>query len=225
MNKDSLQGHRKRLRDRFVKGGLGGFHDYEILELVLSYCIPRKNVKPIAKELISRFKKVGTVLNAPVDKLKETEGVGEYSAFFLNLIHSVGVECLKENIMGKIYLTSYSEIISFCQKSIGGLRHEVFQVIFLTVSGELIAVENIHEGSLTQAVVYPRKVFERAFYHNAATLVLAHNHPGGNLVPSSFDLEITKKIQKAGEYLDISIFDHIIVTDEGYLSFADSGLL
>jgi len=225
LDNNDTSGHRKRLRERFIKGGLTGFHDYEVLELIISYSIPRKDVKPLAKSLLKRFKSVGAVLEAPQNILMETEGVGKSTAYFLRLVHEVGVKSLKEGVIGREYIKSGDDIIRFCQKSIGGLRYEVFQVLFLSIAGELLAEEEIDRGTLTQAAVYPRKIIERAFYHNAAILVLVHNHPGKTLTPSLMDMDITKKIKKAAEGVEISIWDHIIITTEGYLSFKESGLL
>jgi len=225
LENNDRQGHRKRLRERFIKGGLAGFHDYEVLELLISYCIPRKDTKPLAKKLLKRFKSVGAVLEAPENILRATEGIGESTAYFLRLVHEIGVKSLREDVIGREYIKSGNDIIRFCQKSIGGLRYEVFQVLFLSVAGELLAEEEIDRGTLTQAAVYPRKIIERAFYHNAAILVLVHNHPGKTLTPSLMDMEVTKKVKKAAEGVEISIWDHVIITSEGYLSFKESGLL
>ncbi len=225
MNIVTSKGHRNRLRERFAKTGLDAFQDYEILELILMYCIPRKDVKPIAKGLLKRFKKLSTVLETPAERLVDVDGVGERTALFLNLLHQTGVYCMKDALIGSLAMESFEDVICYCRQSLGGLKYEVFHVLFFSISGKMLASEDMHEGALTQSVVYPRKIIERAFYHNASILVLVHNHPGGSLVPSSADLDITDKISKVGGELDISVYDHIIVADGGFFSFKDSNLI
>lgn len=219
------QGHRKRLREKFIKSGLKGFHDYEIVELLLTLGSPRKDCKPQAKEAIKRFKTLRGVLEAPSEELQEIDGIGAHNAFGIKLVQEVAREFLKERIMDKPFYRSSQEVFDYLYHSMRDLDKEVFKVIFLDVQNQVIEVEDLFEGTLTASSVYPREVMKSAIKHNAASLIFAHNHPSGNPAPSESDKEITRDLILAANIMQIEVLDHIIIGENKYFSFADEGLI
>lgn len=217
--------HRQRIKQRFRKTGLDGFQDYEALELLLTYAIPRRDVKPIAKELVERFKDIQGVMDAPVEELALFPGLGEHSALLIKLAKECSGFYLKKKARGKPRVCSAPELINYCRMSMAGLKDEQFRVVFLSTQNEIIEIETLQEGTIDQSVVYPRKVMERALYHKAAALIFVHNHPGGNLRPSYADKEITNTLKDAAKSMDIEVYDHLIIGKDGYYSFRDSGLI
>ncbi|MHC4777011.1 MAG: RadC family protein [Planctomycetota bacterium] len=223
--RDEGGGHRERLRDRFRRGGLDGFLDYEVLELALTHVIPRRDVKPLAKALLSRFAGVHKVLTARKEDLRLVPGVGEKTALFLSFLADLISRCLAESAGGSRVLDAPEAVVDFLRMTVGASREENFQVLFLNSRMELQAGEILQVGTVDQAVVYPRKVIERALSHNAVGLVLVHNHPSGNLQPSRQDVAMTARLSKAADAVDLHVHDHLIVTREGYFSFREGGLL
>jgi DNA repair protein RadC len=217
--------HRKRIREKFRKVGFDGFQDYEALELLLIYAIPRRDVKPLAKDLLAKFGDFQGVLDAPVEELAAFPGLGENSAMLLKVARECSDLYLKKKVMNKPRVCSAPDLINYCRMSMSGLKDEQFRVVFLNTQNEIIAIETIQEGTIDQSVVYPRKVMERALYHKAAALIFVHNHPGGNVKPSYADKEITKALVEAATSMDIEVHDHIIIGREGYFSLRDSGLI
>jgi len=217
--------HRKRIKEKFKKTGLDSFHDYEALELLLIYAIPRRDVKPLAKELLKKFSDFRGVLDAPVEELAAFPGLGEHSAILLKLARGCSDLYLKRRIVKKPRVCSAPDLINYCRMSMSGLKDEQFRVVFLNTQNEIIEIETIQEGTIDQSVVYPRKVMERALYHKAAALIFVHNHPGGNVKPSYADKEITKTLVDAASSMDIEVYDHLIIGSDGYFSLRDSGML
>lgn len=217
--------HRKRLKEKFRKAGLDGFHDYEALELMLTYAIPRRDVKPLAKALLDKFEGIQGVLDAPLEELIVFPGLGEHSALLLKLSRECSDLYLKKKVVKKSRVCCAPDLINYCRVSMGGLKDEQFRVVFLNTQNEIIEIETIQEGTIDQSVVYPRKVMERALYHKAAALIFVHNHPGGKVRPSVADKEITGSLVTAATAMDIEVHDHIIVGKEGFFSFRDSGLI
>lgn len=217
--------HRQRIKDKFRKNGFNGFQDYEALELLLTYAIPRRDVKPVAKELIARFGDFQGVLDAPVKELTAFPGLGEHSATLLKLARECSDLYLKKKALKGRRVCSSPELINYCRMSMGGLKDEQFRVVFLNTQNEIIEIEIIQEGTIDQSVVYPRKVMERALYHKAAALIFVHNHPGGNVRPSYADKEITKTLVDAAKSMDIEVYDHLIIGKDSFFSFMDSGML
>jgi len=219
------EGHRKRLRDKFIKSGLKGFHDYEIVELLLTLGSPRKDCKPQAKEAIKRFKTLRGVLEAPSEELQEIDGIGPHNAFGIKLMQEVAREFLKERILDKPFYRSSQEVFDYLYHSMRDLNKEVFKVIFLDVQNQVITVEDLFEGTLTASSIYPREVMKSAIKHNAASLIFAHNHPSGNPAPSESDEEITRDLVLAANIMQTEVLDHIIIGENKYFSFADEGLI
>lgn len=217
--------HRQRIKQRFRKGGLEGFQDYEALELLLTYAIPRRDVKPVAKELVERFKDFQGVLDAPSEELAAFPGLGEHSALLIKLARECSGYYLKRKAKDKSRVCCAPELINYCRMTMAGLKDEQFRVVFLNTQNEIIEIETVQEGTIDQSVVYPRKVMERALYHKAAALIFVHNHPGGNVRPSYADKEITKTLIDAAKSMDMEVYDHLIIGKDGYYSFRDSGLI
>jgi len=219
------EGHRRRLREKFIKSGLKGFHDYEIVELLLTLGSPRKDCKPQAKEAMKRFKTLRGVLEAPSEELQEIDGIGPRNAFGIKLVQEVAREFLKERILDRPFYRSSQEVFDYLYHSMRDLSKEVFKVIFLDVQNQVIEVEDLFEGTLTASSVYAREIMKSAIKHNAASLIFAHNHPSGNPAPSESDKEITRDLVLAANIMQIRVLDHIIVGENEYFSFADKGLI
>ena len=222
---DISPGHRKRLRDRFIKGGLASFHDYEIVELLLSLGTPRKDCKHQAKEAIKRFKTLRGVLEAPPEELQQIEGIGPHSAFGIKLVQEVARAFLKEKIMDKPIYKSAQEIFDYLYHSMRDLRKEVFKVIYLNSQNQIIETVDLFEGTVNSSAISPRQVVEDALKHNATSLIFVHNHPSGNPQPSKNDKEVTRDLVYAGSIMRIRVLDHIIIGNNKYFSFAGEGLI
>jgi DNA repair protein RadC len=217
--------HRKRLKEKFRKAGFDGFHEYEVLEFLLTYAIPRRDVKPVAKALLEKFGGFQEVLEAPVEELASFPGLGEHSAILIKMTRDCSDLFLKKKAAKKSRVCCAPDLINYCRMSMAGLKDEQFRVVFLNTQNEIIEIETIQEGTIDQSVVYPRKVMERALYHKAAAMIFVHNHPGGKVRPSMADKEITNTLVSAATAMDIEVHDHIIIGKEGYYSFRDSGLM
>jgi len=222
---DSVEGHRKRLREKFIKSGLKGFHDYEIIELLLTLGTPRKDCKQQAKEAIRRFKSLRGVLEAPPEELQQIEGIGPHSTFGIKLVQEVAREFLKEKIIDKSVYQSAEEIFDYLYHSMRDLKKEVFKVIYLNSQNQIIETEDLFEGTLDKSFISPREVMEQAIKYNAVSLIFVHNHPAGNPTPSLSDKELTKDLLYAASIMQIKVLDHIIIGNNTYFSFAGEGLI
>ncbi len=223
--KPHYHGHRGRLRQRFLTGGAGALQDYELLELLLTFAIPYSDVKPLAKRLIEHFGSFNQVFDAPASDLMEFTGLREYSAVLIKLVKACSEYALKAEALKRQQLKSLGTLVDYCRASMGGLADEQFRVIFLNSSNEVIAEEIVHEGTVNQTVVYPRKVLELALKHKATGLILVHNHPSGNLTPSAADQELTRALVKASRALNLTVLDHLIIGRHGYFSLAEQNML
>ncbi|HTZ41135.1 MAG TPA: DNA repair protein RadC [Syntrophales bacterium] len=218
-------GHRDRLRARFERAGIAGLQDYEVLELLLFYALPRKDVKPLAKDLMRRFGSLKGVLDAGDAALKGVPGIGRQAAIFIRFVRNVGSLYLQKRAEEKEQISSTRELIDYCLSSMGGLKDEHFAVIYLNARNKIIKVETIQEGIVNQAVVYPRKVLEKALTHKASAIILVHNHPSGHVRPSDADIRLTRVLQDAARVMDIVLHDHLIVGENRFFSFREEGIL
>ena len=219
------EGHRKRLREKFIKSGLAGFHDYEIIELLLSLGTPRKDCKQQAKEAIKRFKTLRGVLEALPEELQQISGIGPHSTFGIKLMQAVAREFLKEKIIDKPFYKSSQEIFDYLYHSIRDLKKEVFKVIYLNSQNQIIETEDLFSGTPDKSFISPREVMERAIKHNAVSLIFVHNHPSGSPEPSLSDKELTRELVYASGIMQIKVLDHIIIGNNTYFSFAGEGLI
>jgi DNA repair protein RadC len=222
---DTHLGHRKRLRDKFLKSGLAGFHDYEIVELLLSLGTPRKDCKVPAKEAIKRFQTLRGVLEALPEELQQIEGIGAHSAFGIKLVQEIAREYLKAKILDKPFYKSSQEVFDYLYHSMRGLKKEVFKVIYLNSQNQIIDTADLSEGTVDGSSVSPREIIEGTIRHNATSLIFVHNHPSGNPEPSTSDKALTRELVYAGRIMRLRILDHIIIGDNRYFSFAGQGLI
>ena len=208
-----------------MKSGVEGFHDYEIVELLLTLGTPRRDCKQQAKDAIKRFKTLRGVFEASAEELQEIEGIGPHSAFGIRLVQEVARKFLKERILERPIYSSSKEVFDYLYHAMRGLKKETFKVLFLDAKNRVTEEEDLFEGTLNVSSVYPREVVKSALGHHAASLIFVHNHPSGNPDPSRSDREITQDLVFAGSIMQIKVLDHIIIGDNRYFSFADEGLI
>jgi DNA repair protein RadC len=218
-------GHRQRLRDRFLKSGLDGFHDYEVIELLLTIGTPRKDCKDAAKMALARFKSLQGVLEATIDELLQVSGIGPKNAFGIKLIKAAADRYLKTNLIQQDPISDSRVLFDFLKHTLRDKQREVFQTVFLNAKNRVLATETLSEGSLTTSSVYPREVIRAALRHHAAALIFAHNHPSGDPRPSDEDIALTRHLVWASRMVDISVHEHIVIGGDGYFSFADHGYM
>jgi len=224
-DKPDYLGHRKRLRERFQRSGSEGMHDYELLELLLTYAIPRKDVKPYAKDLIKRFGSLSGVLDARQEELEEVVKVGPISAILIRLVKEVCGFYLAEIMKGKDVLSSPQAVLDFARMKLSGFSHEAFMVVFLNAKNRVLDYKILQEGTVDRAVIYPRRIIEEALSRHAAGIIFVHNHPSGDAQPSPEDKQLTRSLVEAARTIDLRVLDHLIVGKEGYCSFVESRLL
>lgn len=218
-------GHRQRLRERFAKDNGASLHDYELLELYLFTLIPKRDVKPLAKDLIAAFGDLGGVAAAPMEQLVAIKGVGDTVATGLKLLLAISGRMAREGIIGKPVVSSWSALVNYCRTAMQHARTEEFRVLFLDKKNKLIADEVLGRGTVDHAPVYPREVLKRALAHEASALILVHNHPSGDPTPSGADVTMTKAIAEAAKPFDIVLHDHLVIGRETTASFRTLGLL
>lgn len=220
-------GHRQRLRERFLRAGLGGFADYEVVELLLTLAIPRSDVKQPAKALITRFGNLRGILDAPIEELRTVSGIGSVTPVALQIIKAAATLYLQQSGEGRDSLADPTRLAEFWRMRIGAQQNEVFQVAYLDSGYRLLrdGVETLEEGTVDRATVYPRRVIETALRRGAAAVVLAHNHPNANLTPSEHDKLVTRAIVLAAETVHLKVVDHLIVSAQDTFSFRKAGLL
>jgi DNA repair protein RadC len=211
-------GHRDRLRARFSEVGGDAMPDYELLELVLFRSIPRRDVKPIAKELMKRFGSFAEVLAAPAGRLVETDGVGESVVTDLKVVEAAARRVAKGAVARRPVLTSWSSVSDYCRTAMAFAEKEQFRLLFLDRRNALIADEVQQSGTIDHTPVYPREVVKRALELSASALILVHNHPSGDPTPSAADIKMTREIVEVAKPLGIVVHDHIIVGREGHAS-------
>ena len=218
-------GHRKRLRERFLQGGLDGFLDYEIVELLLTLGTPRKDCKSVAKETTKKFGGLRGVLEATPEELRQIKGLGLHNIFGLKLFQDLSTRYAKEKLPKKIIFDSPQVVATFPQEKIGREKKEHFYILALDSKNNLVKMNNVSVGILDASLVHPREVFKEAIQASAAKVIIAHNHPSGDPEPSEGDLVITNRLVEAGTILEIEVVDHIIVTNNNFLSFKERKLL
>jgi DNA repair protein RadC len=217
-------GHRERLRERFEKAGFNGFHDYEVLEMLLTFIFRQGDVKPLAKELLKTFGSFSKVLDASKEDLMNVKGMGKVSAISLNAFRETIAYYFQNHVtVDKDQITKMSSLIEMLRASIGHKQNEILFAIFLNAKNEVLATKELGEGTVSQVSAFPRKIVEEALKQKATSLILAHNHPGGVAEPSESDISITDEIKKAIALVEITLQDHIILANENYYSFSRQG--
>lgn len=218
-------GHRQRLRERFVKGGVEALQEYELLELILFMAIPRKDVKPLAKTLLKRFGSFSDLMNASIEELIKVEGISENTAAALKIITATAHHFMKSELMEQPVLNNWSRLMDYCQATMAHETREHFRILFLNKKNQLIADEIQGSGTVDHTPAYPREIMKRALELGATALILLHNHPSGDPKPSQADIDMTQQIMRAAEPFSILIHDHIIIARSGYTSFKSMGLI
>ncbi len=221
----SPYGHRQRLRQRFLKSGLAGFHDYEIVELLLTLGQPYRDMKSASKEAIDRFGTLRGVLEAPAEELCRINGIGPINSLSIRLVQEVAREFLKQGLVKKPVADSAQEIFDYLYHSMRDLKYEVFKVLYLNSQNQIIEAEDLFEGTVDASVVWTREVVAKALKHSATALVFVHNHPSGNPEPSDSDRDVTRDLVYAGRIMQIKVLDHIVIGENRYFSFAGAGLI
>lgn len=228
MNENTEQeGHRSRLRNKFQQTGYTGFHEYEVIELLLTLCIHRRDVKSLAKNLLREFGSLKGVLDANESELKGIEGMGTITATSLRIIRETANLYLRQSAENKVLLDNSEDLEAFWLARLAPLKHEVFEIAYLDNRFQLVhnGIERVSEGTINRTVVYPRMVLENALKKSASAIVLAHNHPTGFPQPSQQDISLTQSIIEAAKHLNIQVVDHIIVAIDTIFSFRREGLL
>ena len=222
--KPHFTGHRERLRDRAQAGGLAALPDYELLELFLFRSIPKRDVKPLAKQLLARFGSLSGILGATPEELKSVRGVGDSVALDLKLLHEAALRMGREQVGRRTVISSWNALLAYVKTALAHEAREQFRVLFLDKKNQLIADEVMNRGTVDHAPVYPREVMRRALELSSSAVILVHNHPSGDPTPSSADIEMTRQVIEAGRSLKISVHDHLVVGRDGVESFKALGL-
>jgi DNA repair protein RadC len=218
-------GHRQRLREKFLDSGLAGFHDYEVIELLLTLAMPRKDCKEAAKAALKRFKTLQGVFEASSRELCEIKGIGEKNQFGISLIKATADRYLNARIVRKDPINNSKDLYDYLTASMRDKSRECFKAVYLDAKNRILATETLFQGTLTASSVYPREVVRAALDHRAAALIFAHNHPSGDPEPSEEDLAITRKLIFACQMMGITVHEHVIIGHNRYFSFADQGYM
>jgi DNA repair protein RadC len=217
-------GHRERLRDRFLEAP-EAMPDYEVMELLLSIAIPRRDVKPVAKALIQRFGSFADALAADYRTLEKAEGLGPTSAAVLKVVREAAVRLARAPVLGRPVLTSWDQLVDYCSAAMATLQTEQFRLLFLDRKNVLIADEVQQEGTVDHTPLYPREVVKRALELHASAVIMVHNHPSGDPAPSRADIEMTRMVRDALKAVGILLHDHLVIGRNKHASFKAMALL
>jgi len=207
-----MSGHRERLRMKYLKAGHEGMLDYEKLELLLTFVIGRRDVKPIAKALLSKFSSLARVLDASEEELMEIRGIGKNVFILLRLLKGLCTDYLYERIEDRDVVESSEDVLKYAKMKLAGLTNEVFMVIFLNTRNEIFGSEILVEGTVDQLFIHPRQLMTHALRMSARGIILVHNHPSGTPKASPADLQLTRAIKVAADAMRIDVMDHLIIT-------------
>ena len=217
-------GHRDRLRDRFMEAGAAALAEYELLELILFRAIPRRDVKPLAKQLIKHFGSLADVISAEPDRLREIVE-GESVVRELKIIQAAALHMAQSAVLNKPLLSNWNAMLEYCHAAMAYEKIEAFRILFLDHKNVLIADEVQQQGTVDHTPVYPREVMKRAMNLSASAIILVHNHPSGDPTPSRADIEMTKQIIEAGRPLNVAVHDHVVIGRGKTVSFRQLGLI
>ena len=218
-------GHREKMRERFLAGGLEGFAPHEALELLLYYAIPRRDTNPIAHALMDRYGSLSAVLNAPVEDLQKVEGIGKSAAILIHTVAQINQKAAIDDAASEHVLNSSERAGKYLLTRYSGKKRELVYQLCLDQKGKLLACKLLGEGGVTAAAVDVRQVVENAILTSASAVILSHNHPSGIALPSHEDYAVTVRVKAALATIGVTLTDHIIVADGDYVSMADSGFL
>ena len=220
-------GHRQRLKERFLRAKGSDMADYEAIELLLTYAIPRRDVKPLAKNLIKEFESFAGIITADYQRLLEIEGIKENSATLIKFIEFASQKLSWQNLAcdDTPFISSTDALIEFCRCAMGYSEVEVLRVIYVDTKLKVIETEVLQKGSVSSVNINPRDIVTNALKKNASGVIMVHNHPSGDPKPSSNDIEATKRVKSACDALGIVLHEHLIITPSDYYSFAKHHLL
>jgi DNA repair protein RadC len=219
-----VDGHRKRLRDRLLTAGPDSLADHEMLEFLL-FALPRRDTKPLARALLTRFGSFARVIAAPVQDLRSVDGLGETGVAALKAVQAAAIRLMRADVIDRPILNNWDRLLDYLNAEVARERVEQFRVLFLDNRNRLLADEAQQRGTVNHTPVYPREVAKRALELHATALILVHNHPSGDPTPSRDDIAMTHQVKAAAETLSIVLHDHIVVGNGQWLSFRKEGLL
>ena len=224
-NEHKGAGHRQRLKDKFLASGLKGFHDYEVIELLLTLGTPRKDCKDIAKAAMKIFGSFQNVLEASAEELCQVKGIGPKNLIGIKLVKAVADRYMIKKVENKNPLNNSKDLYEYLYHSMRDKKREYFRVIYLNAKNCVVTSETLFKGTLTASSVYPREVVRAALKHQAAALIFAHNHPSGDPQPSSDDVAVTRQLVFACRVMGIIVHEHLVIGNNRYFSFADHGYI
>lgn len=211
------------MRERFLTAGLEGFHDYEVIELVLALGTPRKDCKETAKAAIKEFKSLPAVFDASEEELRKIKGIGPKNLFGIKFVRAVAERYHEKKLIDKDPLQNSRDLFEYLYSSMASKDRECFRVLYLDAKNRVLISEVLFEGTLTASSVYPREVVKNALSRGAAAVIFAHNHPSGDPEPSSADFTVTRQLVFACLTMGITVHEHLVIGDRAYFSFADHG--
>jgi DNA repair protein RadC len=221
----SMAGHRARIRNRFLAAGGDAIADHELIEMILFLALPRRDTKPIARDLIARFGSYAAVISASVPELLGIEGLGEAGVAALKIVKTSAERLAKAEVLYRPVLSNWDRLMEYLTAVLAREKIEQFRILFLDNRNRLLADEAQAKGTVNHTPVYPREVVKRALDLHATAIILVHNHPSGDPSPSQDDIEMTAEIKKAAASLGIVLHDHIIIGNGRWISFRKTKLL
>jgi len=218
-------GHRKRLKEKFLRADPAGFSDYELLELLLFQAIPRKDVKPLAKQLLKEFGDFNQLVNAQRKKILTVENTNEGIFLQFQIVREILNRIFYEQVKNRNVISSWGTLLDYLKFNMSCLKLEQFRVLFLNKKNMLIADEVMATGTIDQTPIYPREIVKKSLFHEAGAIILVHNHPSGSTKPSNSDIDLTTQIVNACNTINVTVHDHVIIGSGDYYSFKSNMLL
>lgn len=222
-NKPSYFGHRERIREKFAAAGLDSFLDHEILELLLTYAVPRRDTKPLAWALLKKFGTLAAVFDADENQLTQVDGIGMGAARFLRLIRAVFKKYSLDEVKETVSIRTPQQVLEYCKASLAGKKEECLEIIYLSVRNTVMSTQVVASGLIDRVAVSPRKIVECALAAKASAIILVHNHPSGDATPSQEDISLTQDVIQAAALFGILVHDHIIVGKGSHYSLKANG--
>lgn len=222
-NKPSYFGHRERIREKFAAAGLDSFLDHEILELLLTYAVPRRDTKPLARALLKKFGTLAAVFDADENQLTQVDGIGTGAARFLRLIRAVFKKYSLDEVKETVSIRTPQQVLEYCKASLAGKKEECLEIIYLSVRNTVMSTQVVASGLIDRVAVSPRKIVECALAAKASAIILVHNHPSGDATPSQEDISLTQDVIQAAALFGILVHDHIIVGKGSHYSLKANG--
>ena len=225
MLKQTYQGHRKRVKEKFIASLGKELHDYELLEILLFAANSRSDTKPLAKKLIAKFGDISAVIDADINALRDVEDVSESAITAIKIIPEIINRVLKKSAKSKAVLNNWQAVLDYAYASLKNLNYEVFRVLFLDKKHQLIEDELLGIGENDHVAVSSKLIAKKALLLQASAIILVHNHPSGDLRPSACDIKTTNNVISALKGLEVKVLDHFIISGAGYFSFKEGGLI